>query len=262
MTMDDPKLDNRSFDEVVADTEALAAEYTAQLSDRPWQPSSDGTLDFGGTLIRLFGRMVDHLIKQLNLVPNKHHLAFTGLLGVAPIPPRAARAAITFLLADGDGTSEVPVGAQVASDAAVFETELALPLTRAQLQAVFVRDHHDPDAEGRYADRTQIALGNAQGPFDALAVLPPVEGDDPTNHAIEHELYVALDHMLALPGASRLMLNASGATPSIAWTAWDGATWAPVLPADTAPWLFSQLGQLHTTAVDGVQARWLRGEVT
>ena len=33
--MDDPKLDKRSFDEVVADTEALAAEYTAQLSDRP-----------------------------------------------------------------------------------------------------------------------------------------------------------------------------------------------------------------------------------
>lgn len=260
--MDDPKLDNRSFDEVVADTEALATSYTAQLPDRQWQPSSDGTLDFGGTLIRLFGHMVDHLIQQLNRVPNKHQLAFTGLIGVAPIPPRAARAAITFQLADGDGTSEVPAGAQVASDAAVFETELALPLTRAQLQAVFVRDHHDPNAAGRYADRTQLALGTTPGSFDALAVIQPVNDDDPTNRAIEHELYVALDRLLALPGAGQLTLSASGATPSIAWTAWNGATWAPVLASAGGPWVFAQLGLLQATAVGGVQARWLRGVVT
>lgn len=260
--MDAPKLDNRSFDEVVAQTEALATAYTAQLQDRPWWPSSDGTLDLGGALIRLFGRMVDHLIKQLNLVPNKHQLAFTGLIGAAPIPPRAARAAVTFQLAEGDGTSEVPAGAQIASDAAVFETELALPLTRAQLQAVFVRDRSTPDAAGRYADRTQIALGNAPGPFDALAVSPLIDAGDRTNRAIEHELYVALDRLVALPGAGKLTLSASGATPSIAWTAWDGATWAPVLPAGAGPWVFPQLGQLHTTAVGGVPARWLRGVVT
>ena len=260
--MDAPKLDNRSFDEVVAQTEALATAYTAQLQDRPWRPSSDGTLDLGGALIRLFGRMVDHLIKQLNLVPNKHQLAFTGLIGAAPIPPRAARAAVTFQLAEGDGTSEVPAGAQIASDAAVFETELALPLTRAQLQAVFVRDRSTPNAAGRYADRTQIALGNAPGPFDALAVSPLIDAGDRTNRAIEHELYVALDRLVALPGAGKLTLSASGATPSIAWTAWDGATWAPVLPAGAGPWVFPQLGQLHTTAVGGVPGRWLRGVVT
>lgn len=260
--MDAPKLDNRSFDEVVAHTEALATAYTAQLSDRQWRASTDGALDLGGALIRLFGRMVDHLIKQLNLVPNKHQLAFTGLIGAAPIPPRAARAAVTFQLAEGDGTSEVPAGAQVASDAAVFETELALPLTRAQLQAVFVRDRGAPNAAGRYADRTPIALGNASGPFDALAVIAPVNDGDPMNRAIEHELYVALDRLLALPGASQLTLSTSAATPSIAWTAWDGATWAPALPAGGAPWVFPQLGQLQTTAVGGAQARWLRGVVT
>lgn len=260
--MDTPKLDKRSFDEVVAHTEALAVAYTAQLQDRQWRPSSDGTLDLGGALIRLFGRMVDHLIKQLNLVPSKHQLAFTGLIGAAPIPARAARAAITFQLADGDGTSEVPAGAQIASDAAVFETELALPLTRAQLQVVFVRDRSAPNANGRYADRTQIALGNAQGPFDALAVIAPVNDGDPTNRAIEHELYVALDRMLALPGVRQLTLSASAATPSIAWTAWNGATWAQVAPAGGGPWVFPQLGQLQTTAVGGVQARWLRGVVT
>src|SRR5262249_48731430 len=122
MTMDAPKLDKRSFDEVVAHTETLVVWYTAQQAQQAQQnyrcqPSSNGTLDLGGALIRLFGRMVDPLIKQLNLVPNKHQLAFTGLIGVAPIPPRAARAAITFQLEDGDGTSEVPAGAQVASDA-------------------------------------------------------------------------------------------------------------------------------------------------
>jgi uncharacterized phage protein gp47/JayE len=261
MTMDAPKLDTRSLDEVVAQTEALTTAYTAETPAGPWRPSTDGPLDFGGVLIRLFGRMVDHLIKQLNLAPNKHQLAFTGLIGAVAIPPRAARAPITFRLAPGDGTSEVPAGTQVASTAAVFETELALPLTRAQLQAVFVRDRHDPNAVGRYADRTQIALGNAAGPFDALAVIKPVNDDDPTNHAIEHEIYVALDRMLALPGASKLTLSASGVTPSIAWTTWSGATWVPVAPAGGGPWVFPELGRLHATTVGGMQARWLRGVV-
>lgn len=260
--MDAPKLDDRSLDDIVAQTESLTTAYTAQTQYGPWRASSDGTLDLGGALIRLFGRMVDHLIQQLNLVPGKHQLAFTQLLGATPIPPRAARAAVAFQLAPGDGTSEVPAGAQVASGAAVFETELVLPLTRAQLQAVFVRDHHDPDASGRYADRTQIALGNAAGPFDALAVIAPVNDDDPDNRAIEHELYVALDGLLALPGAGTLTLAASGAMPAIAWTAWDGASWAALLPAGAGPWVFPDLAQLDATAVGGVQARWLRGVVT
>jgi hypothetical protein len=261
MTKQTPKLDSRSIDEVVAQTEALATAYTAPTRSGSWRPPSDGKLDFGGVLIRLFARMVDHLIKRLNQVPNKHQLAFTGLIGAAPIPPRAARAALTFELAPSDGTSEVPAGAQVASGAAVFETELALPLTRAQLQAVFVRDRNDPTAAGRYADRTQVALGNAGGPFDALAVIEPINDDDPTNRAIEHELYVALDRMLALPGAGTLTLSASGATPSIAWTAWDGATWASVLPAGAGPWVFPDLTKLQATSVGGAPARWLRGVV-
>lgn len=260
--MDAPKLDKRSLDEVVAQTEALATAYTTQVPHGPWRPSGDAALDFGGALIRLFGRMVDHLIKQLNQVPDKHQLAFTSLLGAVAIPPRAARAPITFRLADGDGTGEVPAGAEVASDAAVFETELALPLTRARLQAVFVRDRHDPNAPGRYADRTKIALGNAAGPFDALAVIQPLRDEDPMNRAIEHELYVALDRLLALPGAQQLTLSASGAVPAIAWTAWDGAAWAPVVSASGGPWVFPELGKLQTTSVGGVEARWLRGVVT
>ena len=124
MTMAPPKLDPRSFDEVVAQTEALTTAYTAGAPGGPWRPAGDGTLDLGGALIRLFGRMVDHLIRQLNQVPDKHQRAFTGLIGAAPIPPRAARAAVTFVLTPGDGTSEVPAAAEVAAGTAVFETEL------------------------------------------------------------------------------------------------------------------------------------------
>src|SRR4029079_2253889 len=124
MTMDAPKLDDRSLDDIVAQTESLTTAYTAQTQYGPWRASSDGTLDLGGALIRLFGRMVDHLVQPLNLVPNKHQLAFTQLLGAAPIPPRAARAAITFQLAPGDGTNEVPAGAQDARGARGFGTTL------------------------------------------------------------------------------------------------------------------------------------------
>src|SRR5262249_50865937 len=129
--MDDaPDLDSRTLDDVIAQTEALATAYTAP---GPWRPRSDGTLDLGGALIRLFGAMVDHLIKQLNRVPDKHHRAFAGLLGARRIPARAARAAIVFQLDSGDRTTVVPAGAQIAgtgSDGqpAVFETELEIAL--------------------------------------------------------------------------------------------------------------------------------------
>src|SRR5262249_60015022 len=104
--MDDtgaPKLDSRSHDDVVTQTEALAIAYTSALTPGPWRPRSDGTLDFGGVLVRLFGGMVDHLIAQLNRAPDKHRAAFAALLGARRTPARPARVPVTFTRASGSG---------------------------------------------------------------------------------------------------------------------------------------------------------------
>jgi hypothetical protein len=258
-----PKLDPRTLDDVVAQTEALAAAFT------PWRPKAGGALDFGGALIRLFARMVDHLITQLNEVPNKHLLAFTNLLGATRIPARPARAPVTFTLAPGDGTSVVPANAQVAATTAdgtiTFETELTLALTRAALQAVIVRDGWDPARPEtlRFADCTALATGPA-GTFDALGARDPA-----TSVAIQHQIFVDVTSLVGLTGVSQLVVTANPGAhplPPITWTARD-ATGQPIaLPAMTAAgtaWTLvvptAQLAALAASTVDGAPARWLCG---
>jgi hypothetical protein len=279
MTMDDtaPDLDGRSFDDLVAQTEALATLYSR------WRPPDDGSLDFGSALVRLFARMVVPLVTRLNQVPAKHHLAFVDLLGAERVPPRAARAPITFHLAPGaSGDALVPAGTQVAATtpdgALVFETESDIQLTRAQLVAAFVRDV----ALGRYADRTAIATGSVSGPFDGLGVAD--------NHPVEHELYVAVESLLSLPGVTQLVLTVdakAAALPAqtITWAAWDGTQWAalpavqlvstqiglgpaprPLGPAPpvlaTTKWILTaDATHIVATTVNGASARWLRGTV-
>ncbi|HMG56385.1 MAG TPA: hypothetical protein VK601_22955, partial [Kofleriaceae bacterium] len=261
--MDDtgaPKLDPRSHDDVIAQTEALATAYTSDVDGGPWRRRSDGTLDFGGALIRLFGGMVDHLIAQLNQVPDKQRRAFSGLVGARRVPPRPARAPVTFTLAAGSGVGEVPASAQVAATGpegpVVFETEAALPLTRARLAAVFVRDVADT---GGYANQTAIATGQAPGAFAALG------GGQP----IEHQLFVAAEDLLAVPGAQTLVVVLDGggvALPATAvtWEARGPSGWAALPPVAVAggKWTLSApASQIGAVTVNGVKARWLRATV-
>ena len=73
MSVPVPKIDERSYDDIVAETEALVQAFT------DWQPAgADGQLDAGGALIRIFSRMVEVAITRLNQVPEKNFLAFFG----------------------------------------------------------------------------------------------------------------------------------------------------------------------------------------
>lgn len=260
---DTPQLDSRSYDDVVAQTEALATAYTS----RAWRPRRDDSLDVGGALIRLFGTMVDHVIKQLNRVPDKHQRAFTGLLGAVRLSARAARAAITFQLDDGARTTTVPAGAQIAGTGAdetpvVFETELDLPLTRARLEAVFVHDA----ASARYADRTPRALGVEPRSYDALgAVAPLLLEPDPANRAIEHDVYVAFEPV-AVRGATTVTVLATATstlpTEPVRWAGVRDGAWTdlPVGTTQGNTWrLVAGAQQVGATDVAGATARWLRG---
>lgn len=256
--MDDaPELDPRSYDDVIAQTEALASAYTSGA----WRPRPEGSLDLGGVMVRLFGTMVDHVIRQLNKVPDKHQRAFTGLLGAVRIAARAARAAITFRLDDGTRTGIVPTGAQIAGTDAggipvVFETELELALTRARLEAVFVRDV----ANERYADRTPRALGIEPRPYEALGASPPLPLEpDPENHAIEHEVYVAFEP-IGVRGATTATVDATAtsALPAqpVQWASFYDGRWKDL---QTTWKLVADAQLIGAVEVAGVTAHWLRG---
>jgi len=249
-----PKIDPRSYEDVVQKTEALV-----EGAGLGWIP---GDPDAASALIRVFGRMVQHLVERLNQVPEKHFAAFLNLLGAEPRPPEAAQVPLTFHLVDSaPADSLVPAGTQVAAKAlegdageVLFETTLDLVVTRARLSSFFV---HNPVADF-YADRSP----------EGVDPCPIFEVDRP----IEHSVYVDGGSLFTLPAGTSMKASLVAldtvkwnALP-VAWEHWDGQAWQP-LP-DTTPSASDQGVSFTAPAafvpfiVDGVEARWIRIRLT
>src|SRR5262249_46288099 len=148
-------------------------------------------------LVRVFSRMVQHVIDNVNQVPNQHFLAFLDLIGAQRKPPQPARVPLSFLIAKGAlADALVPARTLVSASLAdgekgevVFETDRELVVSRAVLAAIGV---HRPDLD-RYADR-------GLQPLDGPQVL---DADAP----IEHSLFVDGGDLLALPPGTSLTLD-------------------------------------------------------
>ncbi len=133
--MQAPKIDTRNFDELLKVLEEKAAEA---LPD--WKP---GPGDFGLALIKIFAYMAEEVVDRLNRVPHKHFAAFLDMLGITLLPAAAAKAPITFTLAEGtDQHVPIPRGTQVAAGEkdVVFETEQSILATPAKLVKVITAD--------------------------------------------------------------------------------------------------------------------------
>jgi hypothetical protein len=259
-----PPIDERSYQDLVADTERLAQ----QLSD--WRPRPDGRLDAGGALIRIFGRFAGLVVERLNRAPDKSYLAFLNLIGTSLLPPQPARVPLTFqLAANSPVDAVVPAGALAAApppdgeaDEVVFETERNLVVTRAQLQAVYVSDTETDT----YSDRTAPATGLVEEPF------PVFSGESPT----PHQLYLACDPLLTQQGSKDVTLTLRSpdgwqwANWPITWAYWDGAAWRAAVSsaqveAGAANFVWrvtlSQLPPLTPHEVNGTEGGWLRAQL-
>jgi hypothetical protein len=166
MTIPSPKIDSRTYADLVAETERLAQ----QLS--PWKPPIDGKTDAGRALIRIFGRIAIMVVDRLNRVPEKHFLAFLNLIGTQQQPPRPARVPLTAYLVDNspvDGL--VPAGTQIAvppppgeTEDILFETEQDLVVVRSQLEAAIVCQGE------KYAEYPQEQIANASENFPIFEI--------------------------------------------------------------------------------------------
>src|SRR3954454_15266570 len=86
-----PVLDDRSFDDLVAEALARIPAHTPEYSNpRPGDP--------GRTLIELFAWLTDTLLYRANLIPERQRLAFLRLLGSPMRPATAARGIVSVLL--------------------------------------------------------------------------------------------------------------------------------------------------------------------
>jgi hypothetical protein len=135
-----PVLDDRKSVDIYRQSLALARFYCPEWAEK-WQNDFDPE-DPGLVMLKLFSKMTEHLLIQLNRIPEKHRIAFLDFMGVEPLSAQPAKVPVTFYLARGASGAYVPEGALVASKdpEVIFETTKGLSVAPAELGAVFTLD--------------------------------------------------------------------------------------------------------------------------
>ena len=96
MAFEAPRLDDRAFQDIMAEALQLIPYYCPEWTDH--NPSDPGI-----TLVELFAWMTDIVLYRLNRVPDKHFIKFMELIGMRLWEAEPAKAPVTFW-ADGSAT--------------------------------------------------------------------------------------------------------------------------------------------------------------
>src|ERR1700722_197832 len=121
-----PVIDNRTFDDLIAEARTRIPRYTPEWTD--FNPG-----DAGFALVELFAWMTELLTYRLNQVPDLNYIKFLQLIGIELEAAQPAVANLTFSLSRPDlSYAIVPQGTQVAATSAsggqpiIFELDTSL----------------------------------------------------------------------------------------------------------------------------------------
>jgi predicted phage baseplate assembly protein len=194
MALEVPNLDNRTFDQLVAEAKRRISRYTPEWTD--FNPSDPGI-----TLVELFAWLTEITLFQLNQVPELTYVKFLDLLGLSQAPAAPAVAELTFTATGGAGPVLVPARTQVSAtgadgDPLVFETDQGLALVPYPLGEVVVDDGSvfTPVTEADNAEGVSFhPLGWIPQPGNALYLgFTPPEPPGPAQFPPEIRLHVTL----------------------------------------------------------------------
>jgi len=133
-----PKIDKRSREDLAEEIRRLMLYHCPEFESIE-EIKQDKQAD---ALINIFANMMEHVIDALNKSPEKNYTAFLNLIGVSPISPKVARAALVFKLKeDWDKDGFIPAGTKLSAqpenqEEVVFETENDLTVIRPGLVRV------------------------------------------------------------------------------------------------------------------------------
>jgi len=171
MPLDAPRLDERRFDDLVADLRQRIPQFAPEWTDL-------NASDPGITLLELFAWLTELQLYEINRLPEANLIRFLRLLGFEPEPPRPANAHVTFTT-----TPEAPVvgpverGWQVSAQAddggppIIFEAEAGMDLVRMPLVSVQAFDglaFRDVTAANDDDGIAFLPFGSAASPGSAL----------------------------------------------------------------------------------------------
>lgn len=162
MPLPDIQLDDRRFEDLVAELRRRIPAYTPE-----WTDHNDS--DPGIALIQLFAWLEDILLWRLNRIPDKAFVKFLELVDIKLEPPHPAETELTFKLSSKDLPFPVAIdqGTRVslanASDGppVIFETSDNLNAVGAELTAVQVFDgarYQVVTESNRLQDKTYFAF--------------------------------------------------------------------------------------------------------
>ncbi|HEY3343001.1 MAG TPA: putative baseplate assembly protein, partial [Anaerolineae bacterium] len=259
-----PKLDDRSFDQIVAEAKSLIPRYAPEWTDY-------NESDPGITLVQLFAWMTEMTLYRLNQVPDLNYIKFLQLIGIELTPARPASAELTFTLARKDvDIVVVPKATQVAAqnDAGgppiIFETDDALIALGATLKAIQSFD--------AFSYSIETTKNNAAGqwfyPFgprsrDGSALVLGFDSPLPfTDQQINLAVRLFQDGRNLNAQRCDADLSAIPLPASIQWEFWDGQRWQAMGMDKDETRAFSRSGHILLRG-PGVKAKKDQlGEVT
>jgi hypothetical protein len=169
MTIPVPQLDDRRFDDLVAEAKAFLRDKSETWTD--FSPSDPGIV-----LVELFAHLTELMIYRLNRVPEKAYFEYLRLIGLSMRPPAAAAVQLEFQ-SDKPATAPIPIprGVRVSVNRVSGGTEPPLFTTddpssiEVGQQSVTVLAHHCDFIEGEL-----IGTGTGQPAQTIVVGRPPI----------------------------------------------------------------------------------------
>jgi predicted phage baseplate assembly protein len=262
-----PVIDNRSFDDIVAEAQTRIPRYTQEWTD--FNPG-----DAGFALVELFAWMTDLLIFRLGQVPQLNYIKFLQLIGIELDPAQPAETVFVFPVQSGFAQSSVliPPGTQVSAAPAnssspiVFETQTAIAALQAPMDAVLVFDG------AYYTDVTAENVTSSDGfqPFGPLAAAGSalLLGFNPTQpfpggFAISLGFWPQTNRGVPAPSPCGGGDSPVYAPAQIVWEYWAGTAWQPlkVLSDTTLAFTLSGFVQVMLPAAGMIVLSTMPGKV-
>jgi hypothetical protein len=195
MTVPTPVLDDRSYDQILAELKARIPVYTPEWTDH-------GPSDPGITLLELLAYLGESLLYRFNQIPDQTRLWLLHLLQVPPYPPRRATGLVAFdaTQATGDPPA-VSQGTQVTDGSQPFKVGndvTVLPVTVTAVVKAGTNVPTDPillDEYRRVLDAAGLDEAGAE-PYQevVLAADPGAPGFQPLDvgAAVDRCLWIAV----------------------------------------------------------------------
>jgi predicted phage baseplate assembly protein len=139
MTLEAPKLDTRTFEEIYREARLRVPRYTPDWTDF-------NESDPGVALLQLSAWLTESMLYQMNRVPERNYIKFLQMLNLELRPAQPAMAHVTFTPRPKAKGTAVPQGTQISAqppdggDPLIFETEAGLSIIRPALTDLQVFD--------------------------------------------------------------------------------------------------------------------------